>query len=125
MKLDKYLLYLLDQGPGGSPGGPPAKVIHLKASGAEQDDEEPPTTARTKKFERDEAKVGLKEFDIVGTAAQIATNPRTWAQGGIAAAGYATAIILQQKKKKKICQQKYPNNPPAIKSCMGGVKPQP
>ena len=54
-RLDEYLKHLQDQGAPG--GGPPAKVIQLKASGAEQDDEEPPTTARTKKFEKDEAKI--------------------------------------------------------------------
>ncbi len=55
-----YLTFLSDQvGPGR--GGPPPKVIQLKASGAEQDDEEPPTTARTKKFEKEEAKVGTIE----------------------------------------------------------------
>ena len=52
--LDEYLKHLQDQAPG---TGPPAKVIKLKSSGAEQDDEEPPTTARTKKFEKDEAKI--------------------------------------------------------------------
>ena len=121
MKLDKYLSYLQDQGPGGGPGGPPAKAIHLKSSGAEQEDEEPPTTARTKKFERDEAKVGVKEFDV----GALVTSPRFISQAGIGAVGYGTAIALQQRKKKRICQRKYPNNPPAVKSCMGGAKPQP
>ncbi len=63
--LDTYLDFLQDQGPA-------AKAFTLKASGAEQDDEERPTTARTKKFERDEAKVGVVEF---GGNAQIAATP--------------------------------------------------
>jgi hypothetical protein len=43
--------------------GPPPKAVQLKASGAEQDDEEPPTDERTKKFEKDEAKVSSKNID--------------------------------------------------------------
>ena len=63
--LDTYLDFIQDQGPS-------AKAFTLKASGAEQDDEDRPTTARTKKFERDEAKVGVVEF---GGNAQLATTP--------------------------------------------------
>lgn len=58
--IEIYLSYLNDAA--GPPfAGPPAKVVHLKASGAEQQDEEPPTTARTKKFEKYEARVGRKK----------------------------------------------------------------
>lgn len=116
--LDKYLIYLRDQAPG---YGPPAKLIKLKSSGAEQDDEEPPTTARTKKFERDEAKIS--EFDIAGTATRIATNPRTWTQLGVSMAGYGTAAALQKRKRREICKRKYPNNPQAIEICAKGGKP--
>ena len=115
--LDKYLLYLNDQG--APPGGPPAKVIQLKASGAEQDDEEPPTTARTKKFEKDEAKVGVTEFDVTA----LVTNPRFLSQAGATVAGYGTVAAFQKRKRKKVCQQKYPNDPQAANICAKGGKP--
>lgn len=117
-KLDKYLLYIQDQGsaPG---GGPPAKFIQLKSSGAEQDDVEPPTTARTKRFEKDEAKVGVKEFDI----AALATSPRFLTQAGATVAAYGTVSALQKRKKRKVCQDKYPNNPQAVEICVKGGKP--
>jgi hypothetical protein len=119
--IDGYLKYLQDQGPPGGPsGGPPAKLIQLKSSGAEQDDEEPPTTARTKRFEKDEAKIS--EFDIVGTAAQIATSPRAWTQVGVSAATYATVGALQKKKRREMCAKKYPNNPQAATICAKGGK---
>lgn len=55
--MEIYLSYLNDQA--GPPlAGPPPQSIKLKACGAEQTDVECPTTARTKRFEKKEAKVG-------------------------------------------------------------------
>jgi len=72
-----YLSYLNDQ-VGPPLGGPPGKAVKLKACGAEQTDEECPTTARTKKFEKDEAKVGtVKELDIAGKSIMYQSNPRS------------------------------------------------
>jgi hypothetical protein len=122
--IDEYLKFIQAQaGPVGY--GPPAKVFKLKSSGAEQDDEEPPTTARTKKFEKDEAKVGtVKEIDVVGAISQAATSPRVWSQLGVSTAGYGAMVALQRKKKRQICKQKYGNDQQSIEICMRGGKPQ-
>lgn len=89
--LDEYLNHLQTE-------GPPAKAFQLKASGAEQDDEEPPTDERTKRFERDEARVGVKEF---GANAQIASTPSANLDSPVKSGGYADVIAHQIRKLKK------------------------
>jgi hypothetical protein len=115
--INNYLNHLNDQAP--PPGkGPGPKFIKLKASGAEQDDEEPPTTARTKRFEKDEAKVGIKEEPLtVGTL--LATTALQKVGVGAAAAG--GAYLLGKKVKKDLKQRCYVTHqgyPERIKRCL-------
>jgi len=136
--INKYLNYINDQ------EGPPAKEIQLKSSGAEQDDEEPPTDERTKEFEKNEAKVDegvrsdINEFDwgaaaadpytaagqvawggIKGAAKLAAANPKTSA----ALAGVGGAALLRkklQKDKIQACHDRYEGYPDKIKRCLQG-----
>jgi hypothetical protein len=143
--INTYLSHLSDQ----ASAGPPAKEIQLKSSGAEQDDEEPPTTARTKRFEKDEAKVGveeylnhLNEFDpisataalgsavggavgtgvgAVGTAAgKLAlANPKIAAIAGGVLAGKALKNKIKKDLQKR-CYTKHEGYPERIKKCIQG-----
>jgi hypothetical protein len=109
--------------------GPPPKVVQLKASGAEQDDEEPPTDERTKKFEKDEAKVGTEQIrqdlndvlseDPLTIGTLLATTPMQKAAIGAAAAG--GAYLMGKKVKQdlqKRCHVKHEGYPERIKRCL-------
>jgi len=133
-EVDGYLDYLNDQGAPGSgpPGsGPPGKEIKLKSSGAEQDDEEPPTDERTKKFEKEEAKVGVEE--ISGAIAQgvSAVGNLAMAHPGIAAgtvagmAGLAAARKIHKNLKQdkvKACYDRHEGYPERLKACLRSLR---
>lgn len=89
--LEYYLNYLHDQGPS-------ARAFTMKAAGAEQDDEEKPTTARTKRFERDEAKVGVVEF---GGNAQLAATPVSNLGSEPLEGGHSDVVGRMNKKYKE------------------------
>jgi hypothetical protein len=116
--INNYLHHLNDQ----APSGPPPKEVQLKASGAEQDDEEPPTDERTKKFEKDEAKVGVEE--VIGSIAAgagklAAAHPGVAA--GVAGLGVAKLIHSKMKKdKQQACYDKYEGYPDKVKRCLAG-----
>jgi len=136
--VNTYLTHLSDQ----ASAGPPAKEISLKSSGAEQDDEEPPTDERTKKFEKDEAKVDLKEFDPISATAALGSAVGGAVGTGVGAAGTAVGklalanpklaavaggIVAAKALKKKIandlkkrCYTKHEGYPERIKSCLSG-----
>lgn len=139
VNVNQYIDFLNDQG--GPPSGPPPKEVQLKSSGAEQDDEEPPTDERTKKFEKDEAKVGVSEFDPLTLAA---TGGVALGKAGLAAAGalgkaavahpgitagvaglYAARKIHKnlKKDKRQACYDRYEGYPEKIKLCLQGGAP--
>lgn len=107
--MQEYLDFLNDLGPVNM--GPPAKAIQLKACGAEQTDEECPTTARTKKFEKDEAKVGESIGDYV------TANPIRAGLQGTMLGMYAYRIAKAKLQKK--CSQ-FQQGTPEYQKCMGG-----
>jgi hypothetical protein len=126
--LDSYLYYLQDQGPPN--GGPPPKVATLKACGAEQTDEECPTTARTKKFEKKEAKVGTTEWsppgvpDLAGSGVQKYMNFMQSPVGQAAhygGMGLMVGAIAKRAYKKAKCEP-FKNNPMKYQNCMKGIK---
>lgn len=131
VNVTQYIDFLNDQG--GPPSGPPPKEVQLKSSGAEQDDEEPPTDERTKKFEKDEAKVGVEEFaipTIAGVAGKVgglaAAHPAIAAGAVAGAAGiYAARKIHKNLKKDKTraCYDRYEGYPEKIKVCLQGGAP--